>query len=298
MKILDCWVENFGSYEELHFDFSNRGLAIIYGATGSGKSTLLSVPKWIIFGETDKGVNVDEVKNWGQDTVKGCARVQTASSIIAIHRIRGKTSSQNDLFWVIEGDETKTPQRGKDLADTQKSLEILLGVTYDSFVAACVYSEFSPSHTFFTDSAKNRRELLEKITNLRFPILIGAKVVDQKKLLKKQVLLATQIKSECVGKIKGSQDNLETAKRDQMKWTQDNKSSIDLLEQKCIHFEKEYESTLNAYRTKSEAFEKQREDDLTTVTVKIHTLAQKISKMDAKRCPSCGNTRDPIDFTI
>lgn len=170
MRLRTCNVSNFGSYANLSLDFTDLGLSLVYGQTGSGKSTIPDAPFWILFGETAKQGNADEVRSWNAPDAptQGTLTVDFgASSSITVTRIRGK-SNQNDLYWT-EGSGDTSPQRGKDISDTQKLLNQRLGITSDLYATAAYSSEFSPATTFFMANAKKRRELFERIAPLELP---------------------------------------------------------------------------------------------------------------------------------
>ena len=296
MKLLHCGVKNFGSYKELCFNFSEQGLSLISGATGSGKSTLQNIPLWILFGKTMKDVNVDEVKKWdGDGETLGWIEVELKDAVIEIHRVRGKKPSDNDLFWLELGRDAIHPVRGKDIADTQRLLNVRMGVDDELFTNCATFCEFSPTNTFFTDAAKSRRELFEKIVDLDLPVKLAARVVEDRKKLKREYDLLSMKQSQIFGRLEGLKDAHRKAEIDAKKWKIKHQENIDLIEIKKENYNTEIASTLAAYTTKSEAFERQKSEKIAELTGKINLLSEKIMKMDLKRCPTCGHTKDPID---
>lgn len=170
MRVLKVTADNFASYVKLDFDFTNQGLTLIQGANGAGKSTLCDLIPWALFGQTAKGGAVSEVLSWpGDKTTKVILEMEN----ITIMRTRGKP---NDLYWDLGGG----PQRGKDLPDTQRRIEALLGFTYETYMAGAYYHEFSQTAQFFNTTAKNRRLITEELvdlslaTHLQF-VALGAK---------------------------------------------------------------------------------------------------------------------------
>ena len=127
MRLLEIDVTNFGSYKRFSFDFTNRGLVLIQGHTGSGKSTALDAVVWMLYGQTAKDGNADDIRSWfcsEDEETHGILNIGIGTSSIGITRIRGKV---NDLYWVEESSEEV--HRGKDLTETQKLLEKRLGVS-------------------------------------------------------------------------------------------------------------------------------------------------------------------------
>lgn len=183
MKILSCFVENFVSYKQLDFEFDNKGLCLIQGPTGAGKSTLCDVIPWILFGVTAKNGAVDEVLNWNAvSPTIGTITLDLYDDIITIERIRG---SKNDLYYLKNGHEDRL--RGKDLQDTQKQINELLGFDSSTYLAASYYHEFSPTAQFFTATAKQRRQLCENLVDLKQIQQATQKLTDLKKETSKQL---------------------------------------------------------------------------------------------------------------
>jgi DNA repair exonuclease SbcCD ATPase subunit len=167
MKVLGCSVENFASYRELTFNFSNQGLTLVRGATGSGKSTLCDIIPWILFGVTAKNGSVAEVISWPGDRVTfGSITIDTARGPICIERRRG-TTKDNDLWYFLKSD---ISQRGKDINDTQQQINSFLGVTPELYLAGAYFHEFSQTAQFFSTSAKIRRSIIDQIVDMALHI--------------------------------------------------------------------------------------------------------------------------------
>lgn len=182
MRIINAKVKNFGSYEELNFDFTNQDLCLIQGATGAGKSTLMDVIPWVLFGVTAKDTAADEVKSWeAQDDTTGEILLEMNNYTFGIKRIRGKT---NDLQ--IHTD-AQGPNRGSDLKDTQKKINELLGMTPETYLAGAYFHEFSKTASFFITTAKNRREICEQLVDLSFVTKLNAKLSAESKLTKEKL---------------------------------------------------------------------------------------------------------------
>lgn len=177
MKILSARVENFASYKHLDFDFQNQGLTLIQGPTGSGKSTLCDIVPWILFGKTAKGGTVDEILTWpGDEVTAGAVSIEFADgSIGSVYRTRGK-AKDNDLYYSVLG----APQvRGKDLNDTQKLINNLLGMDYELYLAGAYFHEFSQTAEFFVTTAKNRRTICEQLVDLTLAKKLQVKATEE-----------------------------------------------------------------------------------------------------------------------
>ena len=212
MKLGRCEAWNFGSYSHLELDLANVGLGLIYGKTGSGKSTIPDIPCWAMFGVTAKNGSADDVRSWQtpNEPTKVVLDVETQEGSITITRIRGK-AGQNDLYWTENMEmSVQTQQRGKDLSETQKRLSARLGCDAALYLSASYFCDFSPSGSFFTAKAKDRRELFEKIACLDFPVKLAERLSEAKKASKKD-LDKTELQ---LSGISGKLEQLEDSKKD------------------------------------------------------------------------------------
>ncbi len=162
MKILSVSAKNFGSYESVNIDFTDKGLTLVSGPTGSGKSTLCDLIPWVLFGRTAKDGSVDEIRRWGEDaSTKVTINLEINGGICQITRVR----KPNDLYFEYPR-WTNAPTRGKDLADTQKLINDLLGTDCDKYLSSSYYHEFSKVANFFTSTPKYRRQMTEQLVDL------------------------------------------------------------------------------------------------------------------------------------
>jgi DNA repair exonuclease SbcCD ATPase subunit len=180
VKILSVSLENFASYKKLDFEFDSQGLALIHGPTGSGKSTLCDAIPWVMFGVTAKGGKVDEVLSWpGNEIASGSTVFVKDEIVYEIVRARGPKAKDNDLSWSILTDGIAL--RGKDIPDTQRLINQLLGMDADLYLSGAYYHEFSKTAGFFTTTAKARRELAEQLVDLDLPKTLQIKSSEAKK---------------------------------------------------------------------------------------------------------------------
>ena len=182
-------LQNFGSYKSLDFDFQNQGLTLIQGPTGSGKSTLMDAIPWILYGRTAKNGTADEIRAWNSPGVThGAIRLDSG---VVVYRSR----LPNDLYFYSDSSgsvdsnsvDISLRTRGKDLKDTQKLIDELLGIDYETYLSGAYFHEFSQTAQFFNTTAKNRRQICEQIVDLSLPKTLQEKLILRKKDLKNQL---------------------------------------------------------------------------------------------------------------
>lgn len=297
MKLLKAEVTNFGSYEYLEFDFSENGLAIITGATGSGKSTLQDIPSWILFGVTAKDGGVDEIRSWVTPSTPttGKIKVLTPSGDLEVTRVRGKPS-ENDLYWLIGNSDVK--HRGKDLLDSQKQLEGILGVKKEVFLSGAYFNEFSKTGSFFTSNAKDRKALFEKIAPLELPAKIAEAAANNKKQQKVIIKKLEDERQKLDGKLETLQTSYTSSIDASIEWQDKQDAYIYELKTKHEHYAMEKTSKIQVLNTKIARFEEEKVKKLNNLQTKIDSLKNKTKNEsaleaeyralpDMDKCPTC-----------
>lgn len=291
MKLLSIKLQNFGSYDNLDFNFVEQGLALISGPTGSGKSTLQDAAVWVLYGTTAKNGNVDDVRNWTKlDTpTSGILELITPDNV-QITVVRERSKNSNDLYWI----ERDLLFRGKDSVETQKLLERRLGVSADLYIASAYYNEFSPIGSFFTAKAKDRRELLEKLTDLSVPIKLTERLTNAKKECKKSIVEAASFAEFLRGRFDQLQLTQAGCKRDAARWDEAQKRTIETLQAKQEFFEKEKASKIEALQTKYDRFEQDKDKKTIDLIDKLTKLDEQLCKLPAEKCPTCGQDNKKV----
>lgn len=292
MRPLRAKVSNFGSYKQLEFNFENQGLALIHGATGSGKSTVQDLVTWCTYGKTAKDGNADDVKSWKfpDEPVSGTITVDLGTSTLEINRIRGK-SSQNDLVFYIDGDHTN-PQRGKNILETQSLIDSIIGVDYYSYVLGAYYNEFSPTGSFFTAKAQDRKALFESISNLEFPTKLIERISNAGKETRKAQSKVSEEFRKQQGKLEQLREETKRNSRAAKKFSEDQAKRIKELEVKNQQFEAEVEQEAQLNQLKFAEFEANRKRTIAKLFDQIN--AQKLKAEIG--CPQCGFVSAPIDW--
>lgn len=279
MKLLNCKVTNFGSYKELEFDYSNKGLAMIYGSTGTGKSTLMDAPCWCLFGVTAKNGSVDDVRNWNNpdNPTVGQLNVKVDGVLLEVVRTRGKPT-QNDLYWVEDGH----TMRGKDITETQKFLEIRIGTTAEIYCASAYYSEFSPSASFFTDKAKDKRALLENVANLEMATELSSKIAEMRKISKTSFLSLEKDVEKAKDKVNYIISYLGNIRAEINTWEEVKAAKVKDLLLKAANFEEDH-NRLVMFIT-----EQEKQFDLEIAVRAKELKRRQAEQKPEKTCPTCG----------
>jgi len=297
VKLLRATVNNFGSYKELTFNYEDLGLSLIHGQTGSGKSTLQDIATWIAFGVTAKDGNADEVRSWTSpdEPTTGALILEVHNILITIHRMRGK-ASQNDLYWLIGDSDEK--HRGKDLSESQRLLEDVLGVSKDLYIAGAYYNEFSPTGAFFTAKAKDRRELFEKLADLSLPITLAERTSDVRKSKKKELDSATRQLERNKDRCASTKQTLERQIRDSDTWNVRTTREIDLLRVKIQNFETEKEEKIQKTTEKVRKFGESRLRNIEQLKDAAYRLEQVIKANPHPQCPTCFQVNSKVTKDI
>lgn len=171
--------KNFFSWSELKFDFV-KGITLISGwndddnsSEGSGKSSVINSLSWCLYGQIPaKDINIDEVVKEGTKT---CSVEVVLSSGYTIVRTR----IPNDLY-IIEPNGKRT--KGKDMKDTQKSINILLGMSFDTFAQSVFFAQ-NYNGKFINASQEDKVKVLSELQDLSWCDKAGKRAYDRYKEL-------------------------------------------------------------------------------------------------------------------
>lgn len=295
MKILSASVTNFGSYKSLEFDFSNQGLTLISGPTGAGKSTLCDVIPWILFGRTAKNGTVDEIRSWNSSgQTYGEINVEVNGIRLTIERMR----NPNDL--VYNGN-----IRGKDLNDTQKLINNLLGLDADLYLSGAYFHEFSQTAAFFTSPAKLRRQIIEQMVDLSLAKKLNENVSDYKKELKKEQEQLAQSIVLMKDRLQHLNIQLTSIRQKYGNWFIEHKAKLEKLEEQYTQFDRMKIQQLKKLEERRIRYDEEAKRDTTILTGELEKLTsslpqsfygnskrqeleQAIKDCDKELCKECG----------
>lgn len=169
MKILRAVLSGYGPFVlSQEFRWSDRGLVLVLGenqdeprmsSNGSGKSSLFDAVDWALFGEIPKGDHVDSIIHDESKIAVVTVDLfdEDAGRPIVVKRTkeRGKATR----LQVLVGGEDRTTL---DLAETQRLLEVELGLDREVFHATAFFSQ-TDSFNFAEATESKRMELLSRI---------------------------------------------------------------------------------------------------------------------------------------
>ncbi len=307
MKVTHARIWNFGSYEHLAFDFADQGLTLLAGPTGAGKSTLCDVIPWVLFGVTAKNGAADDVKSWYGGCTTGIVRLDFGNEyIIEISRHRGP----NDLsFMIYKPLQASVPNRGKDLLDTQKRINELLGMDAELYLAGAYFHEFSQTASFFTAPAKVRRLLTEQLVDLTLAKTLTGRLADTKKERKKYAAEVDKMLSEARIHLGNAQSQFEDDKCRSGQWLSTQDAKISKVQHSLYSFDKDKAKRIKELEASSDAFEVQvrtniilREQEIAdyaeliisevVLMARIEQLSTDTIKLSAEVCLECGAKKD------
>lgn len=154
---------NFLSWEQLDFDFQS-GVTLIEGwndddktSEGSGKSAILNALCWGLFGQLPKDAKVDDVIREGAKSCFVEIKLQNGLMIV-----RGR--KPNTLYiadWEVE----KSAEMGKDAKETQKMIENLIGMSFETFCQSVYFAQNYPNK-FVTANEADRAKILSELQDL------------------------------------------------------------------------------------------------------------------------------------
>lgn len=245
MNIQEIKINNFLSFKEAEFDFSNKGLTLITGnnkdnskrSNGSGKSSIIEALVWGVFGETTKRLKSDDVIN--REEFSDCSVLINISDLgneYRIERYRKHFQYKNDIKFFVNNEEKK----GKTNTETQEIINRELGIDFKIFTNSVLFPQES-KFKFVSATDNEKKEILTEILDLGYIDEANIKISEKLKVL-----------------------NLEI---------HDEKISLDNLDKKKFELEEEAVSFVE----KSAKFEEDRSKEIISFKNKINDYEKKIT---------------------
>lgn len=165
------------SFEYLNIVFSKSGLVSVLGenrddnskSNYSGKSNIFECLTWTLYGKgtkeikpdgkSDKKFRVEQVIRNGAKSCVGIAYIESNGELYIIKRTRDFYGSSLVII-DIDGNEIS----GKSIAETQKIVDDLLGMSYNTFVSSVFFAQNSRSFSQASDA--EIKTLLDEVIEL------------------------------------------------------------------------------------------------------------------------------------
>lgn len=284
MRILSATAYNFCSYKKIEFNADIKGLTLISGPTGSGKSALCDLIPWVLFGVTAKGGAADEVRSWStQEQTVGRVIIHFSDeNILRVVRKRGP----NDLVFSFRNSTSNWAEiRGKDLKDTQKILNEVLCMDADLYLSGAYFHEFCTSASFFTTTAKNRREITEQIVDLTLHRSLAEKSATLIKATKGALNVVNLKIRDAEGELTYSNKTLIIENKRFGDWNKNKDFKWNEIKAKAITFEEDKANNIKELEAEIDDYELNRDLEINKLK-----LAEQSSHDGV--CPECGQSTE------
>lgn len=182
-------LSNFLSYQQASLDFTGLHTACICGANGAGKSSLLEAITWALWGKT-RTASDEDVINTSANEVQVDYRFYCNGETYRVLRSRRRGKSAALEFQIQQSDGQFSSLTGKGVKETQKKINELLKLDYDTFINSA-YLRQGRADEFMLRSPSERKKVLAELLKL-----------DQYQTLSEQA-------KETAKTIKGKADQLE-----------------------------------------------------------------------------------------
>ncbi len=162
-------LKNFMSYGEATppLDLTGMHMVCLSGENGHGKSAILDAMTWALWGESRAGKNKhDELVRIGADEMSVQFTFAMDGQTYRILRKRSKKASGNQ--WELHQDDGAggwRAQTGNNSSETEKAIQKLLRMSYDTFLNSAYLRQGHADH-FVKQTPGKRKEILGEILDL------------------------------------------------------------------------------------------------------------------------------------
>lgn len=167
-------IKHFLSIEEAVIDLNNRGLVLVEGrnktstkfkSNGSGKTSIFEAIVYALYDTTVKGLKADEVINNKLPKRTNCEVIlegHDGDDQYIIERYRKSTKHKNKVRLICNGQDISE----KSTADTNKKIQQLVGMDYNTFVNSILFSQGNGAGRFAVATDKEKKEILDNVVKL------------------------------------------------------------------------------------------------------------------------------------
>jgi DNA repair exonuclease SbcCD ATPase subunit len=287
--------ENFMSWERLEFDFK-QGIMLVEGwnhddgsSNGSGKSSIFNALCIALYDKLPKDVNIDEVIREGE---KSCTITLFTNDNFQIVRKRGP----NERYIVSPTGEV---MKGKDAKETQKKIQAMMGMSYETFCQAIYFAQNYPNK-FIRATEEEKAKIFSEIQDLTWCDKSAKKAHELYKEYKtEQEKLETKIDSQS-SQIRFYQQNLISFERLNDTFEKEKSNEIASLQKECEQLEERLSVALIQHKDLQsvedipplEAKIEAHQEALNGVEAQLSAYEQKrndyFAALKRQKCPTCG----------
>lgn len=262
---------NFQSWETLEFNV-DQGVTQIKGqnlddgnSEGSGKSSVINAICWGLFGCLPKDVNTDQVIRYG---AKSCSVEVTLDSGLKIVRTR----KPNDLY--LYDPNKKDEIRGKDARETQKLIENILGLSFETFMQSVYFAQNYPKK-FIAANEADKAKILSEIQQLE--------VFDKARKLTQANIRAAEVEQFTLEKDYTQQESILAAlEKKQAEFEMLKSNFLKEKEERILSLKQNIEDAQMELKTAMEKAETVKEEDLKNLKLEYEKALTLLQEDQAK----------------
>jgi DNA repair exonuclease SbcCD ATPase subunit/predicted phosphodiesterase len=230
-EIVQVEVNNFISFIGRHVRKFEKGMYLVNGANGWGKTTMFEAIYWCLFGETTKGMAVEDVVNdtENKDCFVNVLMHNARGEIINVTRTRKHEQYGNDFWFTITQDVADVIVKRESVKETQKELNQVLGTTAGFFKNVNYFAQEN-FEFFSTVTDANQKDICKNLLQLdKFEQAENKARLVVKELLTKyeEMQKSLSVKEALLLQTKSTIESLEFQKGD---WEIKRKEKLDTLQ--------------------------------------------------------------------
>jgi len=263
-------LENFLSYRgPVELDFADISVACLWGENGSGKSAILDAITWALWGKTSRTSSSRELVHLGSDEMAVELEFISGQDLYKVRRTfnRNRTpQEQLHLYQVREGRPWPIMEATK--ADTQKKIDKLLRMDYDTFINSAFLAQ-GRAGEFTSKPPSERKEVLGRILGFDFWDRLEEKAKEKRKE-------AENKERELLGELKQIEEEIKEEKRlkDELKQARAEYEQLNVRYSKLQEELRSIEDELHALKEKERTLNEKRD--------KLGRLAKDIGEIEGK----------------